>query len=150
VSTRSLARGTALAEVLKRKGRFTASFTVLRLLTPLKISYDVAKKRVEPYTKIIEKKKRGAKGNRERCQKPLFASTFFGRPRSRNIASKFHSATLSSPPSIQIMVPDTFFFYRQAWTPHMSHHDHPPTPLYPKGCCIDRLNLPVLSCGLHL
>ncbi len=56
------------------------------------------------------------------------------RPRSRNIASKWHSAILSSPPSIQTMVPDTFFFL----------------PLYPKGCCIDRLNLPVLSCGLYL
>ncbi|HEV8326401.1 MAG TPA: IS3 family transposase [Nitrospiraceae bacterium] len=24
----------------------------------------------------------------------------------------------------------------------MSHHGHPPTPPYPRGCCIDRLNLP--------
>jgi hypothetical protein len=29
-------------------------FTVLRLLTPLKISYEAAKKRAEPYTKIVE------------------------------------------------------------------------------------------------
>jgi hypothetical protein len=47
-------RGTALAEVLKRMGRFTAPFTVLRLLTPLKLTYDATKKRAEPYTKIVE------------------------------------------------------------------------------------------------
>ena len=34
--------------------RFTAPFTVLRLLTPLKMSYAAAKKRAEPYTKIVE------------------------------------------------------------------------------------------------
>jgi uncharacterized protein YecE (DUF72 family) len=34
--------------------QFTASFTVLRLLTPLKMSYEAAKKRAEPYTKIVE------------------------------------------------------------------------------------------------
>ena len=33
---------------------FTAPFTVLRLLTPLKMSYENAKKRAEPYTKIVE------------------------------------------------------------------------------------------------
>ena len=33
---------------------FTALFTVLRLLTPLKMSYEAAKKRAEPYTKIVE------------------------------------------------------------------------------------------------
>ena len=32
---------------------FTAPFTVLRLLTPLKISYEAAKKRAEPYTKLV-------------------------------------------------------------------------------------------------
>jgi hypothetical protein len=32
------------------------------------------------------------------------------RPRSRNVAPKFHCAILSSPPSIQTMVPETFFF----------------------------------------
>ena len=32
---------------------FTAPFTVLRLLTPLKISYEAAKKRAEPYSKIV-------------------------------------------------------------------------------------------------
>jgi len=32
---------------------FTAPFTVLRLLTPLKISYEAAKKRAEPYDKIV-------------------------------------------------------------------------------------------------
>lgn len=32
---------------------FTAPFTVVRLLTPLKMSYEAAKKRAEPYTKIV-------------------------------------------------------------------------------------------------
>ena len=32
---------------------FTAPFTVLRLLTPLKMSYEAAKKRAEPYRKIV-------------------------------------------------------------------------------------------------
>jgi hypothetical protein len=35
-------------------GNFTAPFMVLRLLTPLKLSYEAAKKRAEPYTKIVE------------------------------------------------------------------------------------------------
>lgn len=43
-----------LAEQHRRMGSFTAPFTVLRLLTPLKMSYELAKKRAEPYTKIIE------------------------------------------------------------------------------------------------
>lgn len=42
-----------LAEQHTRRGGFTAPFTVLRLLTPLKISYEAAKKRAEPYTKIV-------------------------------------------------------------------------------------------------
>lgn len=33
---------------------FTAAFTVLRLLTPLGMSYAAAKKRAEPYPKIVE------------------------------------------------------------------------------------------------
>lgn len=43
-----------LAEQHQQMERFTAPFTVLRLLTPLKMSYEAAKKRVEPYTKIVE------------------------------------------------------------------------------------------------
>jgi hypothetical protein len=43
-----------LAEQQTRMGGFTAPFTVLRLLTPLKMAYDAAKKRAEPYTKIVE------------------------------------------------------------------------------------------------
>jgi uncharacterized protein YecE (DUF72 family) len=43
----------SLAEQHQRMGRFTAPFTVLRLLTPLKMSYEAAKKRAEPYTKIV-------------------------------------------------------------------------------------------------
>jgi uncharacterized protein YecE (DUF72 family) len=43
-----------LAEQHKLMETFTAPFTVLRLLTPLKISYEAAKKRAEPYTKIVE------------------------------------------------------------------------------------------------
>ena len=34
-------------------GSFTAPFTVLRLLTPLKMTYEAAKKRAEPYDKIV-------------------------------------------------------------------------------------------------
>jgi len=33
---------------------FPAAFTVLRLPTPLKMSYEAAKKRAESYTKIVE------------------------------------------------------------------------------------------------
>ena len=43
----------SLAEQHHRMERFTAPFTVLRLLTPLKISYEAAKKRAEPYTQIV-------------------------------------------------------------------------------------------------
>ncbi|MFO0699595.1 MAG: DUF72 domain-containing protein [Nitrospira sp.] len=44
----------SLAEQHKRLNRmFTAPFTVLRLLTPLKMSYAEAKKRAAPYTKIV-------------------------------------------------------------------------------------------------
>jgi hypothetical protein len=34
--------------------RFTAPFTVLRLLTPPKMTYEAAKKRAAPYTNIVE------------------------------------------------------------------------------------------------
>lgn len=45
----------SLAEQHKQMGStFTAPFTILRLLTPLKMSYEAAKKRAEPYTKIVE------------------------------------------------------------------------------------------------
>jgi uncharacterized protein YecE (DUF72 family) len=44
----------ALAEQHARLDSFTAPFTVVRLLTPLKMSYEAAKKRAEPYTKIVE------------------------------------------------------------------------------------------------
>jgi uncharacterized protein YecE (DUF72 family) len=43
-----------LAEQHQRMERFTALFTVLRLVTPLKMTYEAAKKRAEPYTKIVE------------------------------------------------------------------------------------------------
>lgn len=43
-----------LAEQHQRMGGFTAPFTVLRLLTPLKMTYQAAKQRAEPYTKIVE------------------------------------------------------------------------------------------------
>jgi len=42
------------AEQHQRLESFTAPFIVLRLLTPLKMSYEAAKKRAEPYTKIVE------------------------------------------------------------------------------------------------
>jgi hypothetical protein len=44
----------SLAEQHGRMGSFTAPFTVFRLLTPLKMSYEAAKKRAEPYAKIVE------------------------------------------------------------------------------------------------
>jgi uncharacterized protein YecE (DUF72 family) len=43
-----------LAEQHQRMGSFTAPFTVLRLLTPLKMTYEAAKKRAEPYTAIVD------------------------------------------------------------------------------------------------
>lgn len=43
-----------LAQQHERMDRFTAAFTVLRLLTPLRVPYEAAKKRAEPYTRIIE------------------------------------------------------------------------------------------------
>ena len=43
-----------LAEQHTQMQGFTAAFTVMRLLTPLKMSYEAAKKRAEPYTKIVE------------------------------------------------------------------------------------------------
>jgi uncharacterized protein YecE (DUF72 family) len=42
-----------LSEQHKRMETFTAPFTVLRLLTPLKMTYEAAKKRAEPYTKMV-------------------------------------------------------------------------------------------------
>ena len=44
----------SLAEQHQRmEATFTAAFTVFRLLTPLKMSYEAAKKRAEPYNKIV-------------------------------------------------------------------------------------------------
>jgi uncharacterized protein YecE (DUF72 family) len=43
----------SLVDQHMRMERFTAPFTVLRLLTPLKVSYEAAKKRAEPYNKIV-------------------------------------------------------------------------------------------------
>jgi uncharacterized protein YecE (DUF72 family) len=43
----------ALAEQHRLMERFTAPFTVLRLLTPLKMTYEAAKKRAAPYNKIV-------------------------------------------------------------------------------------------------
>src|SRR5262245_49755005 len=45
----------SLSEQHRKIGAFTAPFTVLRLLTPLKMSYEAAKKRAEPYNKIVGK-----------------------------------------------------------------------------------------------
>lgn len=42
-----------LSEQHRRMGAFTAPFTVLRLLTPLKMTYEAAKKRAAPYDKIV-------------------------------------------------------------------------------------------------
>jgi len=43
-----------LAEQHTRIRGFPAAFTLLRLLTPLKLSYEAAKKQTEPYAKIVE------------------------------------------------------------------------------------------------
>jgi len=43
-----------LAEQYAQLKGFTALFTVLRLLTPLQMSYEAANKCTEPYTKIVE------------------------------------------------------------------------------------------------
>ena len=43
-----------LNEQHQRMEHFTAPFTVLRLLTTLKMSYEAAKKRAEPYSQIVE------------------------------------------------------------------------------------------------
>lgn len=43
-----------LAEQHRLMEGFTAPFTVLRLLTPLTMTYEAAKKRAEPYTRIVE------------------------------------------------------------------------------------------------
>ena len=43
-----------LAEQHRQMQGFTEVFTVLRLLTQLMMSYEAAKKRAEPYTKIVE------------------------------------------------------------------------------------------------
>ena len=42
-----------LAEQHRRMGGFTAPFTMFRLLTPLKMTYESAKKRAAPYNKIV-------------------------------------------------------------------------------------------------
>ena len=44
----------SLADQHQRMGGFTAPFTVLRLLTPLGMSYEAAKKRAQPYNTIVE------------------------------------------------------------------------------------------------
>ena len=43
-----------LAAQHQRMGTFTAPFTVLRLLTPLSVAHEVARKRAAPYNKIVE------------------------------------------------------------------------------------------------
>ena len=43
-----------LAQQHKRLGGFTAPFTLVRLLTPLKMTYERTKRRAEPYTTIVE------------------------------------------------------------------------------------------------
>jgi hypothetical protein len=47
-----------LAEQHKQMQGFTAVFTVLRLLMPLKMAYEAVKTRAEPYTKIVERYRR--------------------------------------------------------------------------------------------
>lgn len=44
----------ALVEQHRRLGGFTAPFTVVRLLTPLGITYEAAKKRAAPYDRLVD------------------------------------------------------------------------------------------------
>ena len=48
-------------------GGFTAPFTVLRLLIPLNISDEAAKRGAEPYPRIIERSSEDATGDRGSC-----------------------------------------------------------------------------------
>jgi hypothetical protein len=43
----------SLGEQHQKMETFTAPFAVLRLLTPLKMSYEAAKQRAEPYNKVV-------------------------------------------------------------------------------------------------
>ncbi len=76
-----------LSQQHQRMESFTAPFTVLRLLTPLKMSYEVAKKRTEPYHKIVgelpemrrdtvELVKKAMKKQRRACKLPPPRSRF--------------------------------------------------------------------------
>lgn len=42
-----------MAEQHQLTGDFTAPFTMLRLLTPLKMTYKAAQERAEPYNRIV-------------------------------------------------------------------------------------------------
>jgi hypothetical protein len=53
-SLQSLVQHAATRGITHTDAGFTAVFNVLRLLMPLKMSYEAAKKRAEPYTKIVE------------------------------------------------------------------------------------------------
>lgn len=61
----------SLREQHQRMSRFTAPFTVLRLLTPLKMSYEAAKKRAEPYTRIVEELPEMRRGTVELVKKAV-------------------------------------------------------------------------------
>ncbi|MDF0651009.1 MAG: hypothetical protein CV081_08925 [Nitrospira sp. LK265] len=50
---------------------FTAPFVLLRLLTPLKMTYKAAKKRAEPYTKTVEELPEMRRDTGERVKKAM-------------------------------------------------------------------------------
>ena len=60
----------SLADQYIRMQGFIAIFTVLRLLTPLKMSYEAAKKRADPYTKIMEELPQRAERRYSWCDRP--------------------------------------------------------------------------------
>lgn len=105
----------SLADQHQRMGSFTAPFTVLRLLTPLKISYEEAKMRAEPYNRIVRelpemrrdmvdlvKKAIGEKrrayvlvNHRAEGSAPLTIQVLLNAP--QGVMSCDHSSTLSVP-----------------------------------------------------
>ena len=60
----------SLAGQYTRIQEFTAVFTVLRFLAPLKMSYAAAKKRANPYTKIVEELPQSAERGGSWCDRP--------------------------------------------------------------------------------
>lgn len=61
---------------------FTAPFTILRLLTPLKMTYAAAEERAEPYTSIVEELLDMSRTRRDPNTLLLLCGMPFGKPRT--------------------------------------------------------------------